>query len=51
MSKNVNVSILGKTNFFTDSFLSVGVLKLVITTVNCVESLHGARGKSNICIG
>ena len=51
MSKNVNVCILRKTKFFTDSVLSVGELKLAITTVNCVECLHKAGGKANICIG
>ena len=49
MSKNVDVGILRKINFFMNSVLSVEVLKLAITTVNCVECLHGARGKTNIC--
>ena len=51
MSKNVNVGILLKINFFMNSVLSVEVLKLAITTINCVECLHEARGKSNIYIG
>ena len=49
MSKNVDVGILRKISFFMNSVLSVEVLKLAITTVNCVECLHGARGKTNIC--
>ena len=43
--------ILCKTEFFTDSVSSVGVLKLAITTINCVKCLHEAGGKTNICIG
>ena len=50
MSKNVDVGILCKIKFFTDSVLSVGVLKLAITTINCVECLYEAGGKTNICI-
>ena len=46
MSKNVDIDILHKIKLFTDSVLSVGVLKLVITTINCVESLYEAGGKS-----
>ena len=51
MSKNVDVGILCKINFFMDSVLSVEVLKLAITTINCVECLHEAREKTDICIG
>ena len=51
MSKILDVGILRKVNFFTDSVLSVGVLKLAITTINCVEYLHEAGRKTNICIG
>ena len=51
VSKNVNVGILCKIKFFTDSVLSVGVLKLAIYTINCVECLHEAGGLTNICIG
>ena len=40
LSKNMNVGIL-----------SVGVLKLAITIINCVKCLHEAGGKINICIG
>ena len=36
MSKNVDVGILCKIKFFTDSVLSVGVLKLAITTINLI---------------
>ena len=50
-SKNVDVGILHKINFFMNCVLSVEVLKLAITTINCVEFLHEARGKINICIG
>ena len=31
--------------------LSVAVLKLAITIINCVKCLHEAGGKINICIG
>ena len=51
LSKNVDVDILCKIKFFMDNVLSVEVLKLAITTINCVECLHEARGKTNICIG
>ena len=51
MSKNVDVGILCKINFFMDSVLSVEVLKLAITSINCVECLHEAREKTDICIG
>ena len=34
-----------------NSVLSVEVLKLAATTINCVECLHEARGKINVCIG
>ena len=37
--------------FFMNSVLSVEVLKLAITTINCEEFLHQAKGKTNICIG
>ena len=33
-----------------NSVLSAEVLKLAITTINCVEFLQEARGKTNICI-
>ena len=51
MSKNINVGILCKISYFTDSVLSVEVLKLEITTINCVECLHETGGKTYICIG
>ena len=51
MSKNVNVGVLCKTKFFMDSVLSVGVLKLAITTINCAECLHEAGTETNICVG
>ena len=51
MSKNINVGILCKISFFTDSVLSVEVLKLEITTINFVECLHETGGKTCICIG
>ena len=51
LSKNINVGILHKIKFFADSVLSVGVLKLAITTINCVGCLHETGGKTNICIG
>ena len=50
MSKNVYIGILRKIKFFTHSVLSVGVPKLAITTINCVECLHEAGKKSTICI-
>ena len=51
MSKNVDVGIFRKIRFLTDSVLSVGVLKLATTTINCVECLHETGGKTYICIG
>lgn len=51
MNENVNEGILCKTKFFTDSVLSVGVLKLVITNINCVAYLYEAKRKTNICVG
>ena len=51
MSKNVSVGVLCKTKFFMDSVLSVGVLKLAITTINCAECLHEAGTETNICVG
>ena len=51
LSKNTDVAILCKIKFVTDSVLSVGVLKLTITTINCcVGCLHETGGKSNICL-
>ena len=40
MSKNIDVGILRKIKYFTDSILSGGVLNLAITTINYVECLH-----------
>ena len=37
LSKNVDVDILCKIKFFMDNVLSVEVLKLAITIINCVE--------------
>ena len=51
MSKNVNVCILCKIKFFTDSVSNFGVLKLAITTIDCAECSHEAGGKTSICIG
>ena len=51
MNENVNEGILCKTKFFTDSVLSVGVLKLAITNINCVAYLYEAKRKTNICVG
>ena len=48
MSKKVDVGILRKIKFFTDSVLSVGVLKQAITTINCVGCLHETGRKTNI---
>ena len=43
--------ILRKINFFADGILSDRVLKLTITTINCVECSNETGGKTNICIG
>ena len=50
MNENVKEGILCKTKFFTDSVLSVGVLKLAITTINCVAYLHEAKRKTNYLV-
>ena len=44
-------SYFAQNQFFCDGVLNVGVLKLVITIINCVECLHEAGRKTNTCIG
>ena len=47
LSQNVEINIFHKVKFFTDSVLSIGILKQEIATVNCTECLHEAGGKTN----
>ena len=46
-SQNVEIGVFCKVKFFTDSVLSIGILKQEITTVNCAECLHEAGEKTN----